>query len=706
MQAAELSSTAESLGRRWRSLAAAVAARAEQQGEAANINIIVGWTEQTLVLVARPVNASCLADLRAGLEELQGAQVALHQQQVSLEDLSVQVGVSSPLFLSTRQKVERIGALLPRRVHTLGEKLKKLEKLEEGLAEGGKWLQEAEGRRTGAESREEQLRLRLAVSDREYTMNQLFNEFLLLERELASSGLTPEAALAQAVSSLKRSWLNLAGSVRRVTTSSSYSNSSTGGARGSPSRRILTSPDANQNRGEVEEPRLLSSPSSLCSSGASLGTGGSSLQDRSAASSNPLQEQDTAGMPQAVITSLGAKSARVVAWLAGLAAEGEEGQGVNLEDTGAVARELDRHRALLQQLEARKVQMEEITATATDLQPGAEDVVNKINLLRSQWKSVQGKLLDRKAELTTMLEHSDNLDTKGKEVSEWLGRLERQLAGGGVGKTREVLLHQIREVNEVHRELQRYSHHVSLFSQMCQRLVSIYCRDNTLAISQLAEELGGRYSGLTSSCLARGKSLKAALEALNSFDRELAEFLTWLGEEEGAVERLEQSSEAGQLAERQSSVRARDGQFCGLAARGRDMVLAAGQTDVVLASKVQELGRRWSNLQNSLMCFQDKLERRGGQQEGKLQEQVDLQEEGRLQEPGGWLAERLRGLEAREVGSSIKEIQEQKAQHGQLRQVVVWIREWGRHEGFRRVGGCGRIWQCVGGLEGVRCGWV
>ena len=67
-----------------------------------------------------------------------------------------------------------------------------------------------------------------------------------------------------------------------------------------------------------------------------------------------------------------------------------------------------------------------------------------------------------------------------------------------------------------------------------------------------------RYSGLTVSCLARGKSLKAALEQLNNFDRqifsskyqqknslpihtnrELAEFLAFLGEEEASLEKLE-----------------------------------------------------------------------------------------------------------------------------------------------------------------------
>ena len=188
------------------------------------------------------------------------------------------------------------------------------------------------------------------------------------------------------------------------------------------------------------------------------------------------------------MTSLGNKSSRVVNWLGGLAEESRQGEGVSsntvifififilvqvrVDDVEAVGRQLDRQRSLVGQLESRRAQMEEIIATATDLHPGAEDVVNQINLLRSEWKVVAGKLLGRKAELTAMLEHSDNLDSKGKEVkesaachvqvfkdpsqvSEWLGRLERQLAGEGVGKTRDVLLQQIRQVNEVHRELQR-----------------------------------------------------------------------------------------------------------------------------------------------------------------------------------------------------------------------------------------------------------
>ena len=40
----------------------------------------------------------------------------------------------------------------------------------------------------------------------------------------------------------------------------------------------------------------------------------------------------------------------------------------------------------------------------------------------------------------------------------------------------------------------------------------------------------GKYADLTSSCSARAKTLQSSLENLNLFDRELAEFLAWLGE--------------------------------------------------------------------------------------------------------------------------------------------------------------------------------
>ena len=316
---------------------------------------------------------------------------------------------------------------------------------------------------------------------------------------------------------------------------------------------------------------------------------------------------------------------------------------VRVDNCEAVAKEVDRYRNLLQQLDLKKSQMEDVISSASS---HTQD--NEINTVKADWRRVQQKLLGRKTELTAMLEHADNFDSKGREVSEWLGKLERQLAGASVGKTRAVLLTLIREVNGVMRELQKYNHHVTLFTQMCQRLVSIYSRDLTDGIHQLAGELSGRYSGLTTSCTARAKSLQAALENINMFDRELAEFLAWLGEMETSLERLESQQEprTERLTELQGEVRNRDRQFCSLTGRGKDQLTAAGDSDIVLASKVGELGRRWSGLQNMMMAIQDKLERKDEARD-------------RMEDILVWLGEKRQEVENIAVGETVALVRRQ-----------------------------------------------
>ena len=526
------------------------------------------------------------------------------------------------------------------------------------------------------------------MSDKEYEMNQVFNEFLLLEREVTGAGMDVNPQLAKEVRMLKDNWFSLLNDVRKVSnTLNGNVMTSANTLLASPDKRSIlgesSSPDKTNPSHQVTPANLsnyvvkngnnveVTSPSDSVSSMASLvtltspTTSHEMVASPTTASASPMSEElvsvaipvtQVQREPEAVLASLSVKSGQVISWLDGLVREGERG-GVRVLDTEAVGRELDRYRALLQQLEGRKFQMEEIVATATDLHPGSEEVVNQINILKAEWKETQQKLLGRKTELTAMLEHSDNLDSKGREVSDWLGKLERQLAGATVGRTRAILLAQIREVNQVIRELQKYSHHVTLFTQMCHRLVSIYNKDVTEGIQQLAGELSGRYSGLTSSCTARAKSLQAALESLNMFDRELAEFLAWLGEVETSVERLdsEGTPTLSRLRDLQGEVRERDGQFCSLSNRGKEQIVASGETDIVLGSKVGELGRRWSMLQNMIMGIQDKLDR----------EEVHLRE--KLMNIGQWVEKKVLEVNGLKVGDSIDAIKQQIEENKILR---------------------------------------
>jgi hypothetical protein len=131
-------------------------------------------------------------------------------------------------------------------------------------------------------------------------------------------------------------------------------------------------------------------------------------------------------------------------------------------------------RSLLGQVDAKRPLKEELLK---QLHEEGDQTPGELKLfcddLLSSWHATQQELMARKTELTAMLEHSDNVTTKGREVAQWLSKLESVYADAAVGKTRDVLLRQIREVNQVNRELQQYGHHVTLLSQVILFLQSV-----------------------------------------------------------------------------------------------------------------------------------------------------------------------------------------------------------------------------------------
>ena len=126
------------------------------------------------------------------------------------------LAVNSPVFQQTRAKVERINQMLPKRLHYLVEKVIRLVEMVEG---GARWVEKAREKRTSNTTAQEQLKMKLAVSDKENVMNQMLNEFLLLEREVTGSGMDVKTQLTKEVRGLKDNWFSLLGDVWRVSNS-------------------------------------------------------------------------------------------------------------------------------------------------------------------------------------------------------------------------------------------------------------------------------------------------------------------------------------------------------------------------------------------------------------------------------------------------------------------------------------------------------
>ena len=434
-----------------------------------NANLIGAWAEEALSALGQSCNLSELKDLRLSIKQLQSLQAGLAAKKTALEDLLAQFGGvnnNSAAYQESRHKLEKIGQSLPKRLSFLMEKSDRLVQIVETLEANQKWLSEMQTRICTVNSNnndDHQTDLRLAVGEKEYSVNRLMTQFQQLEREVAGSGLAVNPALAAEMADLRTRWFQLTAEARHVTSLVSSSSAL-------PSS-LLAPVSAVGSVFPSEMPKTQSSHSvSSFVSAASLTSPTSQSSEQWAASpttntasASPMSEEvmPLTGGPEST-QLLWARARRLSDWLADL---GRPVMGINVADTQSVGVELDRLRGLLGQMDAKRSLKEDLLKQLHEDGDQGE-LKAYVDELLSSWHALQQELMARKTELTAMLEHSDNVTTKGKEVAQWLSKLEGVYADPAVGKTRDVLLRQIREVNQVNRELQQYGHHVTLLSQV------------------------------------------------------------------------------------------------------------------------------------------------------------------------------------------------------------------------------------------------
>ncbi|KAJ6635994.1 Dystrophin, isoform B [Pseudolycoriella hygida] len=168
----------------------------------------------------------------------------------------------------------------------------------------------------------------------------------------------------------------------------------------------------------------------------------------------------------------------------------------------------------------------------------------RVTRLREHWDETSQGALQRKSTLSTMLGDSQRYESKRVEIEAWLTRMEtRSEHMGPVGTTADILEAQQKEQKSFHAELHQYKYHIDLFSQLTQRLIQVYHSDDTSRIKRMTQSVNVRYKNLNNGIINRGKLLHAAVNNLQSFDRNMDQFLAWLSEAESACENAEQEIE-------------------------------------------------------------------------------------------------------------------------------------------------------------------
>ena len=268
---------------------------AKEMGQ--NLNVAVGWAEDTLTLITKQVNVSDVSQLEAIISQLEKAQAEAIKQRMVLDEFAAQVGVNNATYQQSRGKIERIVQMLPKRLGFLVERKNKIERLTKDVEQCQEFVDNMNEKRSKSISPQDSVKIRLNVSDKEYEINKLFNDFLILEREVTGAGLNIETTVERQLKSLKESWYTLHSDVRKI------SNNLNGNGESSPSRRIpveveVTSP--------VESLPSLGSPSSSSTSRDMIAS------PSTASHSEP--EEAGAGQDNAQ-NSLIAKCKQVVGWL-------------------------------------------------------------------------------------------------------------------------------------------------------------------------------------------------------------------------------------------------------------------------------------------------------------------------------------------------------------------------------------------------------
>ena len=224
LQARRLSEVLENLQKRYKLLGKGVMNRknqndvllTENQENIKNINITVSWAEDCLALITKQINVSDVSQLLQTISRLETAQAEAIKQRLALDEYSGQVGVNNPVYQQSRGKVERIIQMLPKRVGFLVDRKEKAVKLRESLAEFQDLVAEMRQKRNSNLSAPDMMKLRLAVTDKDFQMTKLNNDFLLLEREVTGSGMDIEPGLAADMKKLKENWLNLLEEIRKM----------------------------------------------------------------------------------------------------------------------------------------------------------------------------------------------------------------------------------------------------------------------------------------------------------------------------------------------------------------------------------------------------------------------------------------------------------------------------------------------------------
>uniref|UniRef100_A0A8C0FFE1 Dystrophin n=1 Tax=Bubo bubo TaxID=30461 RepID=A0A8C0FFE1_BUBBB len=322
--------------------------------------------------------------------------------------------------------------------------------------------------------------------------------------------------------------------------------------------------------------------------------------------------------------------AELTDWLSRLDRE-IKSQRVIVGDLDDINDMIIKQKAILQDLEQRRPQLDELITAAQNLknktsnQEARTIITDRIEKIQSQWDEVHGHLQSRRQQLHEMLKDSTQWLEAKQEAEQILEQAKAKLESWKeISYTVEALKKQNAELKQFSKEIRQWQINVDVANDMALKLLRDYSADDTRKVELMTDNINATWAAINKRVFEREAALESALRMLQQFYLDLEKFLAWLTEAETTANVLQDATHKEKILEDAKTVRelmkqwqelqaeidAHTDIFHNLDENGQKILrsLESSEDATLLQRRLDNMNLRWSELRKKSLNIRSHLE--------------------------------------------------------------------------------------------------